>query len=235
MEKIVEISNLSYTYPDGTIALKGVNLEVNDGESVGIIGPNGAGKSTLLLHFNGVLLGQDGEVKIFGMPVKKENLPKVRKAVGLLFQDPDDQLFMPTVFDDVAFGPLNLGVGAEEVKKRVEKALLEVGLPGTEKRFSHHLSLGEKKKISLATVLAMDSRIILFDEPTSNLDPKARRQAIEIIRSLAMTKIIATHDLDLVRGICSRVVLLYSGGVVAQGETREILGDEKLLEKYGLK
>lgn len=246
MKKIIEIKNLSFTYPDGTLALKNINLDIFEQESIGIIGPNGAGKSTLLLHFNGILPVQEGEIKIFGLSLEHKNLDMIRQSVGLVFQDPDDQLFMPTVFDDVAFGPLNLGYTKEKVEEKVQGALNAVGLlhpdvtsgrglPDIGKRLAHHLSLGEKKKVSLATVLAMDLKILLLDEPTANLDARAKKQIVKIIDALPVVKIIATHNLDLVSFLCNRVIVLDQGEKVAEGKTESILADENLLEKYGLK
>jgi len=264
MNKVAEIKNLSFTYPDGTVALKNVNFDIYENESIGIIGPNGAGKSTLLLHFNGILHGQEGEIKIFGLPINHKNLTAIRQFVGLVFQDPDDQLFMPTVFDDVAFGPLNLGYEKTKIEEKVKGALTAVGLSrpfaqddnanskngrvlpvsscakGRDladigKRLAHHLSLGEKKRVSLATVLAMDLKVLLLDEPTSNLDARAKKQVVKIIQSLPLVKIIATHDLDLVSALCDRVVVLDHGEKVTEGETKSILADEDLLQKHGLK
>lgn len=235
MNRIVEIKNLSFTYPDGTVALKKINFDIYENESIGIIGPNGAGKSTLFLHFNGILHVQEGEIKIFGLSIDHKNLTTIRQFVGLVFQDPDDQLFMPTVFDDIAFGPLNLGYGKEKVEEKVQEALTAVALLDIGKRLAHHLSLGEKKRVSLATVLAMDLRIILLDEPTANLDARAKKQVIKIIQDLPLVKIIATHDLDLVSALCNRVLVLNRGEKVGEGETKSILTDENFLQKYGLK
>lgn len=229
----VEIKDLHYSYPDGTEALRGVDLVVEEGESVGIVGPNGAGKSTLLLHLNGILMGR-GEVKIFGMPVIKPNLKEIRRRVGLVFQDPDDQLFSPTVFDDVAFGPLNIGLSPEEVEWAVKKALQQVGLEGFEKRSAFHLSFGQKKRAAIATVLSMNPDLLVLDEPSSNLDPRARRELSELLQSLKITKIIVTHDLPFVFENCERVVVMSEGKVVADGEVFSILSDGGLLERYGL-
>lgn len=229
----VEIRNLHYSYPDGTVALKGVDLVVEEGESVGIVGPNGAGKSTLLLHLNGILRGQ-GEVKIFGMPVVRQNLKEIRRRVGLVFQDPDDQLFSPTVFDDVAFGPMNMGLSREEVEEAVKKALRQVGLEGFERRSAFHLSFGQKKRAAIATVLSMNPDLLVLDEPSSNLDPKARRELSELLQSLRVTKLIVTHDLPFVFENCDRVVVMDGGKVAADGDAFAILSDEKLLAQHGL-
>ena len=232
-EKAIEIKGLHYSYPDGVAALRAVDIDIYEGESIGVIGPNGAGKSTLLLHLNGILRGQ-GTVKVFGLEMKDENLKKIRSKVGLVFQDPEAQLFMPTVFDDVAFGPINMEMRKEKVKEQVDKALAEVDMSGSEKRAAHHMSFGEKKRVSIATVLSMEPRILVFDEPTSNLDPKHRRGLINLLKRLKPTKIVATHDLDMVAEVCSRVILLDRGEIAASGQTLEILKDKKLLEAHSL-
>jgi len=230
----VRITRLSYTYPDGTKALEGIDLDVRCGERIGIVGPSGAGKSTLLLHLNGVLSGT-GSVKIMGSDLEPSNLQRIRKQVGLLFQDPNDQLFCPTVFEDVAFGPLNLGVPAVEIPSRVDKALLDSGLDRSfRSRSSHHLSLGERRRVSLAAVLAMEPAILGMDEPTSNLDPRNRHHLIEVVSGLSATLIIATHDLELVLDVCSRTVLMDHGKIWADGETRSMLSDAELMGKHGL-
>ncbi len=229
----VEVKDLRYSYPDGTEALRGIDLVIEEGESVGIVGPNGAGKSTLLLHLNGILMGR-GEVKIFGMPVIKANLRDIRRRVGLVFQDPDDQLFSPTVFDDVAFGPMNMGLSQQEVESAVKKALRQVGLEGFERRSAFHLSYGQKKRAAIATVLSMNPDLLVLDEPSSNLDPRARRELSELLQSLKITKVIVTHDLPFVFENCERVVVMSEGKVVADGDVFNILSDGKLLEKYGL-
>ena len=232
-EKIIEIKDLHYSYPDGVAALRAVDLDIFEGESIGVIGPNGAGKSTLLLHLNGILTGQ-GSVKVFGLEMKGENLKKIRSKVGLVFQDPESQLFMPTVFDDVAFGPINMDMPKEKVGEQVAKALRGVDMTGSEKRAAHHMSFGEKKRVSIATVLSMEPRVLVFDEPTSNLDPKHRRSLINLLKRLKPTKVIATHDLDMVAEACSRVILLDKGEIAASGYTAEILKDKRLLEAHSL-
>lgn len=231
--KIVEISNLDFAYPNGREALKRVNLKVEEGESLGIIGPNGSGKSTLLLHLNGILRGS-GEIKIFGLNPEGKNLKEIRKKVGVVFQDPDDQLFSPTVFDDVAFGPINMGFKESEVEKRVEDALDKVGLRKLMDESPQHLSFGEKKRISVATVLSMEPELLVLDEPTSNLDPRSRREILNLLKGLEGTKIIATHDISAVEELASRVVILYEGEVVADGEATKILNDDALLRKFGV-
>jgi cobalt/nickel transport system ATP-binding protein len=230
----VRLIRLSYTYPDGTKALEGIDLDVACGERIAIVGPSGAGKSTLLLHLNGVLEGV-GSVRIMGANLGESNLQQVRKQVGLLFQDPNDQLFCPTVFEDIAFGPMNLAVPPGEIPSRVEKALNDAGLDYSfRSRSSHHLSLGERKRVSLATVLAMEPAILGMDEPTSNLDPRNRRHLIEVISGLKATLIIATHDLELVLDVCSRTILMDRGRIWAEGETRPMLGNAELMEAHGL-
>ncbi|MFH0935422.1 MAG: ABC transporter ATP-binding protein [Candidatus Omnitrophota bacterium] len=229
---VIEIKNLNYAYPDGTNALSDINLDIYEGESVGIIGPNGAGKSTLLLHLNGILKGQ-GSIKILGRDINNDNLSFIRNKVGLVFQDPDNQLFMPTVFDDVAFGPLNMGLAKPEVEAAVTRALKEVDMLSSMGRLSHHLSFGEKKRVSIATVLSMQSEILALDEPSSNLDLRHRRQLIELLKGFEHTKVFATHDLGLVSQLCLRVILLYQGKVAASGPTQDILGNKPLLDSHG--
>ena len=231
--KVIDIKGLTFTYPDGRRALEDIDMEVFKRESLGIIGPNGAGKTTLLFHLNGILRGR-GLVKVLGMNINNENLKEIRSKIGLVFQDPDSQLFCPTVFEDVAFGPLNLKLSPQEVTRRVSDALEKVGLSGFEERAPYHLSLGEKKKAALATVLSMDPQILLLDEPTSNLDPKARRELIRLLGDLKTTKIIAGHDLDLISKLCRRVILFNRGRKVAYGNTSEILQNEELLRLNGL-
>ena len=230
--KVIQIQHLSYRYPDGTPALRDIRLEVYQHESIAILGPNGAGKSTLLYHLNGTLIGE-GEVIILGIPVEKNNLKEIRRRVGLVFQSPEDQLFCPTVFDDVAFGPLNMGLGEEDVRRRVTKALETMGLKGFEGRSAHHLSEGEKKRVALATVLSMDSEILVLDEPTDNLDPTGSRLLIERIRSIPQTKIIVTHHLSVAVDLCERAVLLDEGKKIEDLSLRDLLRDRTLLERFG--
>jgi len=230
----VDIQNLVYTYPDGREALHSVSLLVEAGEKVALVGPNGAGKSTLLLHLNGLLPAQSGYVRACGLDVVKKNLGRVRAAVGVVFQDPNDQLFSPTVFDDVAYGPLYQGLPEGEIRQRVAAALSAVGMIAVTDRASYHLSLGEKKRVAIATVLAMDPEILVFDEPSAGLDPRARRQLIELLQSLQPTQLIATHDLALARSLCSRTVVMNAGRIVADGETTAILDDHALLQRHGL-
>jgi len=233
LENAVEIENLSYNYPDGHEALHDITLTIGKNETVSVIGPNGAGKSTLLLHFNGILRS-DGAIKILGTPLTEKNIKWARSKVGLVFQNPDDQLFSPTVFDDVAFGPLNMGLAEKEVRSRVRKALAMVNMEGYDKRSPQHLSVGEKKRIAIATVLSMDTEILVFDEPSANLDPRAKWDLVALIELLPMTKIIASHDLELVRTLSGRTVMLDKGHIVCDRTTEEILSDTILLEKHGL-
>ena len=232
-EPVVLIEHLSYRYPDGTQALRDVSLSIGRGQCVGLIGPNGAGKSTLLLHLNGTLRGE-GRVVIGDLEVAKQTLSEVRRRVGVIFQDSDDQLFMPTVFDDVAFGPLNLGLSEEEVRRRVTEALRVVGREGFEERAPYHLSGGEKRAVAVATVLAMEPEVLVMDEPTSSLDQRSRRSLIELLRKLPITKLITTHDLELILELCSRCVVMNDGRIVADGPAPTILADARLLARYGM-
>jgi cobalt/nickel transport system ATP-binding protein len=237
MSNVIEITNLQYRYHDGTVALAGVNLRVAAGECVGLLGPNGSGKSTLLLHLNGILPEKPdggGAVKIMGEVVSKQNLEKIRCQVGLVFQDPDDQLFCPLAAEDVAFGPQQLGLSEAEIAGRVRSALAQVGLAGFGRRATHHLSHGEKRRLCLAGVLACDPEILALDEPTSDLDPRGRREFKALLRQIPAAKLMATHDLELVVEMCSRVVVLDHGAVVADGPTRELLNNEELMLAHGL-
>jgi cobalt/nickel transport system ATP-binding protein len=233
-DKAVEICGLSYIYPDGQSGLKDIDLTIYRGESVALIGPNGAGKSTLLLHLNGILRDNNSAVKVLGLPVEDKNIRAIRKKVGMVFQDPEDQLFSLNVFEDVAFGPVNMGYPEEEVGRRVKQALQKVGMQGYEKRSSHHLSIGEKKRVAIATVLSLDPEILVLDEPTSSLDPRGKWALIDFLKELDITKIVASHDLDLVKFLCQRTIILDGGKVVADGATEKVLGDAKLLGDHGL-
>lgn len=231
---IVEVKNLRHVYPDGTEALRGVSFRITHGETVAIVGANGAGKSTLLLHLNGCLAPSQGEVRVGDFPVTRSTLPEIRRTVGMVFQDPDDQLFMPTVRDDVAFGPLNLGLPAAEAERRVLDALERVGVAHLAARPPYHLSGGEKRRVAIATVLSMEPSILVMDEPTSGLDPHARRQLIGLLRDFRHTRIFTSHDLDMVLDLCDRTIVLHGGEVAADGPTREIFRDEELLARCRL-
>ncbi len=231
--KAVHAKELYYQYPDGTPALKGVSFDVPEGEKLAIIGPNGSGKSTLITLLNGVRQGR-GMLEIFDYPLNNKNIKTVKKLVGLVFQNPDDQLFCPTIFEDVAFGPLNLGLSPVEVRERVEEALHSVGLEGYEKRSSFHLSFGERKLASIATVMAMDPRLIALDEPTSNLDLAHRRKIIRWLQSSSNTIVLTTHDLDMALETCQRVILLQKGFIVSDGPAADILKQQDLLENNDL-
>jgi cobalt/nickel transport system ATP-binding protein len=233
MHHTIDVKNLHYTYPDGQVALRGVDLYIAPGEKVALVGPNGAGKSTLLLHLNGILRG-DGEVQVCGQPINDKTLGAVRAAVGLVFQDPDDQLFSPSVFDDVAFGPLYMGLDEESIQQRVEQSLDAVGMRGVERRVPHHLSGGEKKRVAIATVLAMDPEILVLDEPTAGLDPRTRRGLINLLQELPQTMLVSTHDMRLVAESFQRTIVINEGRVVADGLTQKLLADDVLLEANGL-
>lgn len=236
MSRALIVEGLSYRYPDGTLALDGVDMVVDEGELVAIVGPNGAGKTTLLLHFNGMLRPMRGRVEVFGVDVSRSRTEDLARLVGVVFQDPDDQLFMPTLYDDVAFGPLNLGLPGDEVERRVEEALRRMGLYELKDRPPHHLSYGQRRKAAIAAVLAMRPRLVALDEPTANLDPRGRREVVEVIKGLiaeGVTVVVATHDLDLVHRLRCRVYLL-NRRVVGVGWADEVLGDEGLMAEAGL-
>jgi cobalt/nickel transport system ATP-binding protein len=227
------VHELHYSYPDGHQALHGVSLHIDSGEKVALVGPNGAGKSTLMLHFNGLLSGQ-GRLEVAGMPVIKENFPVIRSKVGMVFQNPDDQLFSPTVFEDVAFGPLHMGLPEDEVKERVSTALAQVGMEEAVTRLPHHLSIGEKKRVAIATVLAMVPAILVLDEPSAGLDPRGRRQLVNLLRVLPVTMLVSTHDMLLVQELFPRMIIMDEGVIVADGKTELLLQNNALLEAHGL-
>ena len=233
MHHSIEIDNLSFAYPDGHTALRQVSLHIQPGEKVALVGPNGAGKSTLILHLNGILTGK-GDICIAGLPVIKQNLGLVRARVGLVFQNPDDQLFSPTVYEDVAFGPLYQGLPVAEVKSRVAEALGVVNMLEYAQRVSHHLSMGEKKRIAMATVLSMRPEVLVLDEPTAGLDPRARRSLINLLDELPLTMLVSTHDMLMVRDLFPRTVIMDEGCIVADAPTGKLLHDEELLTAHGL-
>ncbi|WP_068398482.1 energy-coupling factor ABC transporter ATP-binding protein [Kribbia dieselivorans] len=234
MTPVLELKGVAHAYPDGHQALFGVDLHVHRGERVALLGPNGAGKTTLVLHLNGILTAGAGTVTVSGLPVAPENLLEIRRRVGIVFQDPDDQLFMPTVRQDVAFGPANMGVRGAELDAVVDSALARVGMSAFADRPPHHLSFGQKRRVAVATVLAMEPEILVLDEPSSNLDPASRRELADILRSLDVTLLMVTHDLPYALELCERSVLLSDGVVVGDGPTVSILGDDDLMRAHRL-
>jgi cobalt/nickel transport system ATP-binding protein len=233
-DSAVEVRSLVYSYPDGQSALRGVSFALHAGESVGLIGSNGAGKSTLLLHLNGVLQRSSGEVWVHGIQVIEGTLIEIRRQVGMVFQDPDNQLFMPTVQEDVAFGPQNLGLSETEVRQVVSHALATVNASHLAARAPYRLSGGEKRVVAIAGVLAMSPRVIVIDEPSAGLDPVARRQLIHLLKGFEHTQLIATHDLDLVQDLCSRVLVMREGLIAADGSPETIFADADLLARCHL-
>ncbi len=231
---VLEVAGLAFAYPDGYQALFGVDLTIGHGERVALLGPNGAGKTTLVLHLNGVHLAGAGSVKVDGMPVAKDTLREIRRRVGVVFQDPDDQLFMPTVREDIAFGPANLGLDKDEIDARVEDALDRVGMKAFIDRPPHHLSFGQRRRIAVATVLSMHPEILVLDEPSSNLDPASRRELAEILNDLDVTTLMVTHDLPYALELCPRAVILSGGTIVADGATIDILTDGDLMRSHRL-
>jgi len=233
VQTAVQITDLHFAYPDGFKALRGVSLAVGEGEKVALLGPNGAGKSTFLMHLNGILRGS-GDVAIMGQRLCNGNIRHIRAQVGLVFEHPDDQLFSPTVLDDVAYGPLYMGLPKDEVLRRARWALEQVGMAAFEERMPHRLSLGQKKRVAIATVLSMHPPILALDEPTSSLAPTARRELIHLLRELPQTMIVSTHDIPMVRDLLPRTVVMDEGRVVADGDTEIILADTALLAAHGL-
>jgi len=231
---VLDLEGVAYAYPGGHQALFGVDLHVHRGERVALLGPNGAGKTTLVLHLNGILTPGRGSVTVSGLPVTDGNLLEVRRRVGIVFQDPDDQLFMPTVRDDVAFGPANLGLRGEELETRVGEALAAVGVSDLADRAPHHLSFGQRRRVAIATVLAMNPEVLVLDEPSSNLDPTSRRELAEILRSIDVTILMVTHDLPYAVELCERAVVLSGGTLVADGATREVLADSSFMARHRL-
>ncbi len=233
-EPDLDVRGLAHVYPDGHQALYGVDLRMDRGERVAMLGPNGAGKTTLVLHLNGILRPSAGTVRVAGLPVEGPHLREVRRQVGLVFQDPDDQLFLSTVADDVAFGPRNLGLRGEALERRVREALHRVGMADYADRPPHHLSFGQRRRVAVATVLAMHPSVLVLDEPSSNLDPASRRELAEIVRGLEVTVLMVTHDLPYALELCPRSVVLSDGVVVADGPTREVLLDQPLMRAHRL-
>jgi len=237
-ETAIEMKDIKYVYPDGYTALDSVNLKIVRGERVAILGPNGAGKSTLLMVANGLFTPSKGRVSVLGTPIDKDNLYRVRMKVGLVFQDPDDQLFCPTLWEDITFGPLNMGLPEEEVTRRAKDALRGVGLEGYEEKPPHHLSVGEKKKAAIAAVLALKPEILILDEPTANLDPKSRTELAKLVNSLyeeqKITLIMATHDVDFVPKIADRIYVLNKGRIVAEGPVREVFSNFEIMAEANL-
>tara|TARA_B100000686_G_scaffold4773_1_gene4793 strand:- start:74 stop:820 length:747 start_codon:yes stop_codon:yes gene_type:complete len=234
MSKYLKINNLSYTYPDGHKALNDINFSIDQGESICVLGPNGAGKTTLILHLNGILGNLTGEIEVDGLKYTPENIAEIRKTVGVVFQDPDDQLFMPTVLEDVMFGPKNFGYTNEEAEKNAVQALKMVGMDDSQDRAPHHLSFGQKRKVAIATVLASKPKLLVLDEPASNLDPASRRDLIEILINLDISIILVTHDLPMALEICERSLILNEGTVKEDSLTKAILQNEQLMKENRL-
>jgi cobalt/nickel transport system ATP-binding protein len=229
----VEIDSLCFRYPDETLALDGVSLRIAEGERVALLGANGAGKSTLMLHLNGLLRGE-GRITIRGREVSERNLRQIRQEVGLVFQSPDDQLFMPTVFDEVAFAAINAGYEQDEVRERVAAALSTVGMSGYEQKHPINLSVGQKKRVAIASVLVTDNHLLVLDEPTAGLDPAGQRALLALLQGLASTMVVATHDLALAEALCERAVVMQAGRIVREGKTPEVLSDQAFLRSSGL-
>ena len=230
----IALSGVGFSYPDGRRALDGVDLHIHPGERVALLGPNGAGKTTLVLHLNGILLPQEGAIEVAGIPVTREHFVEVRRRVGIVFQDPDDQVFMPTVREDVAFGPANLGLRGAELEARVQAALAAVGMEGRSDRAPHHLSFGERRLVAIATVLAMEPEILVLDEPSANLDPAGRRELAGVLRRLGLTMLMVTHDLPYAYQLCDRAVVMGAGRIAADGPIDEVLSDGDLMAAHRL-
>jgi len=234
MSKYLEISNLTYQYPDGYKALNGISFNLDKGDSLGILGPNGAGKTTLILHLNGILGAMDSSIKLDNMEFIEDNLAQIRKTVGVVFQDPDDQLFMPTVLEDVMFGPKNFGFSDEASMKNAVEALNMVGMNKYQNKAPHHLSFGQKRKVAIASVLASKPQLLVLDEPSSNLDPSSRRELIDILLSLEISIILVTHDLPMALEICPRSIVVNGGSITQDGVTKELLTNDKIMKENRL-
>ncbi len=231
--EIIRIEHLTFVYPDGRKAIENIDLQISRGEKVALVGPNGAGKSTLLLHINGIFRGK-GMIQIAGIEISDRTIKQIRSRVGMIFQNPDDQLFSPTVFDDIAYGPIYQGFPESSIRVKVVQALEQVNMPGFEDRVSYHLSLGEKKRIAIASVLSMQPDILVLDEPTAGLDPAGRRRIIQLLKDLPQTMLVASHDLALVESLCSRTILINHGKLIADANTSDILGNTALLFENGM-
>ncbi len=234
MSKYLEISNLTYEYPDGYKALNEISFDLEEGDSLGILGPNGAGKTTLILHLNGILGELDGSIKLNNVEFVEDNLAEIRKTVGVVFQDPDDQLFMPTVLEDVMFGPKNFGFSEEASKENAEEALKMVGMNDYQEKAPHHLSFGQKRKVAIASVLASKPQLLVLDEPSSNLDPSSRRELIDILLSLEISIVLVTHDLPMALEICPKSIVVNSGLITENGKTKDLLTNNKVMKENRL-
>jgi len=234
MSKYLEISNLTYEYPDGYKALNEISFDLEEGDSLGILGPNGAGKTTLILHLNGILGEMDGSIKLNNLEFVEDNLAEIRKTVGVVFQDPDDQLFMPTVLEDVMFGPKNFGFSEEASRENAEEALKMVGMNDYQEKAPHHLSFGQKRKVAIASVLASKPQLLVLDEPSSNLDPSSRRELIDILLSLEISIVLVTHDLPMALEICPKSIVVNSGLITENGKTKDLLTNNKVMRENRL-
>ena len=234
MSKYLEISNLTYEYPDGYKALNEISFDLEEGDSLGILGPNGAGKTTLILHLNGILGEMDGSIKLNNLEFVEDNLAEIRKTVGVVFQDPDDQLFMPTVLEDVMFGPKNFGYSEEASRENAEEALIMVGMNDYQEKAPHHLSFGQKRKVAIASVLASKPQLLVLDEPSSNLDPSSRRELIDILLSLEISIVLVTHDLPMALEICPKSIVVNSGLITENGKTKDLLTNNKVMKENRL-
>ena len=234
MSKYLEISNLTYEYPDGYKALNEISFDLEEGDSLGILGPNGAGKTTLILHLNGILGEMDGSIKLNNLEFVEDNLAEIRKTVGVVFQDPDDQLFMPTVLEDVMFGPKNFGFSEEASRENAEEALKMVGMNDYQEKAPHHLSFGQKRKVAIASVLASKPQLLVLDEHSSNLDPSSRRELIDILLSLEISIVLVTHDLPMALEICPKSIVVNSGLITENGKTKDLLTNNKVMKENRL-